>query len=241
MGCHARTHVANGTMQTIPGDFNCRIAALGRSQNIVIDQSFQIRYKILVVGRPRQFDKERALSAATELFWLHGYESASIAMLLSEMEINRQSAYGAFGDKRSLFLQALQTYAARVGGTIRQGLSDRTISPLARVRRFLQSLGDMCQVTDGKGCLITNTIVEVGPHDAEVRDLVTMMMRNAERWLCEALREAIETGELPATADPKRLARFLLTIMQGALVLSKTGLDHSVVRDALITAEEALS
>ena len=61
-------------------------------------------------GRPRCFDRDQALHRALELFWQRGYEPASVAELCKVMEIRPPSLYAAFGNKASLFLEALDYY-----------------------------------------------------------------------------------------------------------------------------------
>ncbi len=67
-------------------------------------------------GRPRSFDKEKALDAALQVFWRKGYEGASMADLTSAMGIEKPSLYAAFGDKEQLFLQVLDHYQAHSPG-----------------------------------------------------------------------------------------------------------------------------
>ena len=62
------------------------------------------------VGRPREFDLEEALDAAMQAFWAHGYESTSMADLMLAMDLQKGSIYKAFGDKHSLFIQALRRH-----------------------------------------------------------------------------------------------------------------------------------
>src|SRR5258708_27101673 len=64
------------------------------------------------LARPVEFDPESALSAAIKVFSDQGYEGSSPADLLASMGIARQSLYGAFGDKRRLFLKPLESYNA---------------------------------------------------------------------------------------------------------------------------------
>lgn len=66
-------------------------------------------------GRPRAFDRLRALEAAMEVFWERGYEGTTLADLTAAMGINRPSLYGAFGNKEDLFCEALALYEAREG------------------------------------------------------------------------------------------------------------------------------
>ena len=191
-------------------------------------------------GRPKEFDRGDALQGAIEVFWSRGYEASSVAMLLDSMKINRQSAYDTFGDKRELFMHALNEYAGKVAGEFGQLLSEGK-SPLGRVRKFLEAIR---QRATGKGvhngCLLCNTLVEVGPHDREVRELISAIFKKLEDRLAELLKEAVKAGEISKKRDPRQLARFVLMVMQGALVLSKANLD-AAVNDAIAVAEGALT
>src|ERR1700751_4731327 len=62
------------------------------------------------MARSKEFDEERALAAAVEVFWRQGYENTSLEALMREMGIAKQSLYDTFGDKRALYLKALRQY-----------------------------------------------------------------------------------------------------------------------------------
>lgn len=61
-------------------------------------------------GRPRAFDRDTALQRAMDVFWVRGYEGASLAALTEAMEIRPPSLYAAFGSKEGLFREALAHY-----------------------------------------------------------------------------------------------------------------------------------
>src|ERR1700722_106063 len=63
-------------------------------------------------GRPRSFDTEAAVERAMGVFWSHGYNAAALPDLLQATKLSRGSLYAAFGDKRGLFLRALDRYIA---------------------------------------------------------------------------------------------------------------------------------
>jgi TetR/AcrR family transcriptional repressor of nem operon len=191
-----------------------------------------------MVGRPKEFDPEATLDAAVDLFWSKGFEACSMAELLDEMQINRQSLYDTYGDKRALFLAVLAKYMDRVGTEIQAALGTGK-TPLARLRNFLKLLSKRLTEGSGKGCLLTNTVVELGPHDAEVRKLVANQWRRIEDGLAELFQQAIDQRQIRPTENPRQLARLVFIVMQGGIVLSKAGMKDSV-KDAIKCAEKMI-
>jgi TetR/AcrR family transcriptional repressor of nem operon len=191
-----------------------------------------------MVGRPKEFDPNAALAAAVDLFWAKGFEACSMADLLEEMRINRQSLYDTYGDKQELFMAVLAKYMDRVGSDIQATLANGK-TPLARVKNFLKLLADKLTGRSRWGCLLTNTIVELGPHDAKVRKVVSNQWRRLEDALADLFQQAIDEREIRPTENPRQLARLVLTVMQGSIVLSKAGMKDSV-RDALRCAEKMI-
>src|SRR5438128_8822547 len=77
-------------------------------------------------GRPRSFDREKALAAAMEVFWRKGYEGASLDDLTKAMGLNKPSLYGAFGDKAGLFRMVLDRYAEGPAAYVTRALAEPT-------------------------------------------------------------------------------------------------------------------
>src|SRR3954464_11387329 len=108
------------------------------------------------MARPKEFDREEALNRAMEVFWSRGYEAASVGELVKRMGINRQSLYDTFGDKHSLYLQALDRYREVEGAKLFE-LLERP-GPVKRALRHLfrsvveRSLDD----EERRGCFMGN-------------------------------------------------------------------------------------
>ena len=94
-----------------------------------------------IMGRPREFDMERALDEAMDVFWRHGYEGATIAELTAAMSINPPSLYAAFGNKEGLLKAALDHYSKKREEFMREVLA----APTARevVKNLLLRIADM--------------------------------------------------------------------------------------------------
>jgi AcrR family transcriptional regulator len=83
-------------------------------------------------GRPRNFDKAEALDAALKLFWKHGYEGTSMAMLTDSIGVNVASLYAAFGNKESLFLRCVERYSELNGDLYHESFKKKTARDVVR-------------------------------------------------------------------------------------------------------------
>lgn len=172
-------------------------------------------------GPPKQFDREEALSRAVEVFWTQGYGGTSIEDLLEAMELSRSSMYSTFGDKKALFLEALQVWIddqiAQFVETLRG-----SGSLVDRVRGAFQQRHDAQKALENAGCLFGNTVAENGMQDPEIARVLETFVRRGERVLVSTLEDALRTGELAKGTDVHALALFLITVSQGALLLGQS-------------------
>jgi len=180
------------------------------------------------VGRPREFDEERALEAAMDEFWKKGYESTSLNDLCCCTGLHKGSLYQAFGDKHKLFMRSLNHYADREFKDV-AAVAFEQDSPLDSIRALVRTVCD--HAAEGRGCLMINSMVELAPHDPEVK---AMLMNEGQRRIAvmtELLTKAQEAGEIRPELDPARLAQQLMVGLAGAAALVK----------GLITTEEVMN
>lgn len=169
------------------------------------------------MARPREFDAESVLSAATALFWRYGYAATSLAQLDRAVGLNRASLYNAFGDKRGLFLACLDHYGGREIAAAVALLSGPGGAD-TKIRKLFNGPVKAIQAgKDRRGCLLCNSAVEVAPHDPEVEAAV---MRHLDR-----LRDAIAAalGDGTARKDAIRRADQLTASYMGLHVMAKAG------------------
>lgn len=195
-------------------------------------------------GRPRAFDKDQALERALLLFWSRGYGATSVQDLVDALALERGSLYGAFGDKRSFYLAAVQlywdTYERRLtealeAGPVLPALREVLATPV-RAQEYASDLGVP------QGCMIGNTTAELVPHDAEASEIVARSHARFTRIVADALRRAQADGEVRQDAGPEAQARLLLFTVQGLSLVSRTDLDTAgtlAAVDALIDALRA--
>src|ERR1700722_12947144 len=109
-------------------------------------------------GRPPAYDRDIALTRALDLFWERGYAATSLDDLSRAMDMNRPSIYAAFGDKQSLYRQALDRYRTGVRAATREALADE--QPLREaLRDFYERAIEMylSGETSGRGCFMIGT------------------------------------------------------------------------------------
>ena len=190
--------------------------------------------------RPKEFDPDHALDRAMHVFWHKGYEATSMEDLLHAMDLNRGSLYDTFGDKRQLFLKVLDRYCHGFVGE-KFSLLDQPGPAIPTLRRFIHGMIDgVLADPQRRGCLIANTVMELAPHEKDIAGKACQAMKMGEDALFKLLSRAKEQGELAKKKDPRALARFLVTMMQGMVVTIKAGGPAEAVKQSVETALSVL-
>ncbi|EFL22214.1 putative TetR-family transcriptional regulator [Streptomyces himastatinicus ATCC 53653] len=191
------------------------------------------------MARTKEFDPEAALQSALELFWRRGYEATSMADLVEHLGVGRASIYATFGNKRELYLKAMDRYAETRDPSLLAELSQPGPA-LPAVRALVHRFAEEAASPEQRlaGCLVTNTAAELAPHDPVMARRVEVSWDHVETPLHSALIRAQAQGELPEDRDPRALARMLFVLLQGLRVVGKASDDPARVRDA---AEQALA
>jgi TetR/AcrR family transcriptional repressor of nem operon len=190
------------------------------------------------MSRPKEFNPDDAVEKAMQVFWHKGYEATSMEDLLTAMDLNRGSLYDTFGDKRQLFLKVIDQYCTTFVGS-KFSLLDQPGPALPGLRRFISGMIERALADpQRRGCLISNTVMELAPHENEIAGTLRHALKMVEDTFFRVLARAKQQGELNSQKDPRTLARFLTTMMQGTIVMIKAGASAEVVNQ---TAETALS
>jgi TetR/AcrR family transcriptional repressor of nem operon len=191
------------------------------------------------MARPREFDRDEALKHATAVFWAKGFEGASTDDLLSAMKIGRQSLYDTFGDKRRLYLEALERYlAASISSHI--ATLESEASPLAGIRKMLMTFATADAGSRTLGCMGVASISEFGLSDPQINALNRSSAMTLDAALGRVLRNARSREEISPELDEKAATHFIQSTMLGLKVSGKAGLDSSALRQIVDVAMEAL-
>lgn len=192
------------------------------------------------MARPKSFERDDVLDRAIEAFWCKGYEATSIQDLVAEMGINRGSLYATFGDKHALFLAAIERYYGRSLTATCHDLAsyDRARDGIEAAIRSLAT--GTTRDRRRRGCLMTNSAVELAPHCRDTAKTVAEYYRRTEDAFYDALVRARAQGDLDSPTGDRSLARFITCTLQGLQVVSKVSTDRQAIDDIVSVLIAAL-
>lgn len=181
------------------------------------------------MARHKEFDRDTALQAAIGVFSEHGYEGTSTDDLLTAMKISRQSMYDTFGDKRSLYLEALKRYNADSIAKIVADLS-REGRPIEALESMLVAFASRPAAEARRCCLGVSAICEFGRTDAEVAALTDSAGHTLHAAIETLLVEARKAGELGGDIDTSDAIHFLGAALSGMKVSARSGAPPETLR-----------
>ena len=183
-------------------------------------------------GRPRSFDRQAALEQAVLVFWERGYEATSIADLTRAMGIGPPSLYAAFGDKKTLFEEAVTHYMA--GSFIDRALAEEPTSREAIGRVLREAAVEYTREDRPHGCLV----LSVANNPAEVAERMRHRRAHNVRAFESCMRADVAAGRLPESVNVTGLARFYAAVLQG---MSQQARDGAGRAELEAVAEAALA
>lgn len=189
------------------------------------------------IGRPPSFDRAVALKQAMLMFWRHGYEATSLSDLTRAMGVTPPSIYSAFGNKKALFLEAVELYLS--GGSSPTAIIDA--APSAREAASILMEGAAIAFTGDEtppGCMLATSAISVSTEAADVQAHLAAIRNRVEAHLRARIQTDMASGALPAHTDAETLAAHTTSIIQGSSTLARDGAS----RDKLLrVARSAMS
>jgi AcrR family transcriptional regulator len=171
-------------------------------------------------------------------FWEHGYEATSVADLTAAMGIGAPSLYAAFGDKKTLFREAVQVYVEQIGGFAGRALAEEPTARAAIARTLRQAAVEYTVPDRPHGCMIISAVVNYSDSAEEVAAGLRAMRESNVRAFEQRIQDDVNAGVLPPDTDAGALARFTGAVMQG---MSQQSRDGATREELLAVAEAAMA
>jgi len=192
-------------------------------------------------GRPREFDRDEVLNKAMELFWAQGYGATGVTELTDHLGIARQSLYRTFGDKRALFIEALRNFGKIALAQYQSKLSG-VADPIERLKVIFDVWHGRVDDDshDGCGCFLGNAMIEFGDADPEITQIAEECLGKLQDLLNKEIRAAKEAGFLSKEAEPRKLAHWLVSQLEGMALMTRSKRPKSSYHSLLDTCWKLL-
>jgi TetR/AcrR family transcriptional repressor of nem operon len=189
------------------------------------------------VAKPREFDYDKVVNAARDLFWERGYVSTSLAQLLAVTGLSKSTLYQTFGTKRALFAVAVENYLAEVMSPL--------ISPMeaegagrAELIGYFNGLAEMIRMSPQdkarRGCFMLNTFMELEDLD----DAARVVSADYRSRVCDAIHHIVVTMT-DTVRDPMGTAEVLTAAKMGLMVTSRVDPARAIMLAETIAADIA--
>lgn len=175
-------------------------------------------------GRPREFDREKALETALKLFWEQGFEPTSVAELCQAMNINPPSLYAAFGNKSQLFLEAARYYENRYWVAPAKKLMATSDIYQAVNNFFMEAAAILLAPASPCGCMIVVAAVNISASETEIITELKKMREETRKMFADRLRTAIGAAQIPADTDVPALSGALTAFLEGLSLQAREGI-----------------
>lgn len=191
------------------------------------------------IGRPRKFDRSAAVGIAMNEFWEHGYTDTSVLSISQKLGITRSSFYHSFESLDALFEEALKTYVSLIQqgdlspiyfNSPKSDASETTHETNLTIRLFFKALCRF-RASDPKhrGCLIVNSVAEMGNMPVGTRNSVEAVVHSAVDSMTRVVSKGIESGGLVTHKPAEETAQALFALVCGLNTLSRVYHDEQTL------------
>jgi TetR/AcrR family transcriptional repressor of nem operon len=192
-------------------------------------------------GRPREFDIDRALEAATRQFWAAGYEATSLQDLLKTMRLSKSSLYQTFGNKHELFICCIDRYQQTMVSVLSEQLAN-SISVERFLNDFLEGVISQAKnCSTRKGCFLVNTANELSQRDPVIATAVSGGIGNVAEVFRQAIKQGKQQKELDSSLPTESLVDYFMTSVSGLRTMVKTGADITALQPVVQLIMKTLS
>jgi AcrR family transcriptional regulator len=165
--------------------------------------------------------RDRLIDSARYLFWERGFAGTSMSDLLTHAGVNSGSFYHFFESKEALLREVLEGYLHALRPMVVDPAFAKAEEPVARIFAILEGYrGRILQTECKYGCPLGRLALEIDPENRPAHKLIA---ENFRGWI-QAVRECIDQMQkrLPAGTDAEALATYVLAVMEGAVMLSRS-------------------
>jgi TetR/AcrR family transcriptional regulator, transcriptional repressor for nem operon len=172
--------------------------------------------------RPRTPNREKLLTEGLRVIHEYGFGASSVRDIVQAAGVPQGSFTNHFASKEAFGLEVLEQYYAMTNAGVMATLRNDALPPLARLRRWIEvQLEYLKQDEMRKGCLYGNLAAEASEQSEAIRARLVRAYAENQESVAYCLRAAVEAGELSASTGIVEVAGFIVSSLQGAILVAK--------------------
>ncbi|WP_223593575.1 TetR/AcrR family transcriptional regulator [Neobacillus bataviensis] len=168
------------------------------------------------MARKKEFDISQAAYKAADVFRKKGFEGTSMQDLVDVLNLSRSSIYETFGNKKELYLVALDHYTNEVDEMTSVLYEDGP--PRMVLDKFFDKI---IEHNEKESCFMVQASLEMMTH-LDVMDRVSRNNLKREKAFLYLLERALSDGVLTENQDLSILSKYLVNVTNGLSVTSRT-------------------
>ena len=189
-------------------------------------------YGHIHVAMTRISNREKILTAGLHVLHEHGFGGASVRDIVAAAGVPQGSFSNNFVSKEAFGLEILDLYFADIREMVKATLEDEALAPLQRLRNYIEENKKSVMVNDGRsGCLLGNFSAETTGRSETIRHRLVECFDELQIALETCLKAAVKAGELPGNLKCREVASFVISSLQGAILLAKTYHDPAPIEN----------
>ncbi len=181
-------------------------------------------------GRPRAYDQEAALDSILEVFWRAGYSASSLEDICEAAGMNRPSVYAAFGDKRALFLRAIDRYRDMSRVQMREAFAHDAPVREVLMEIYGRALDMYYSGHDTPlGCFMVGAVINDAVGDVEIRNALAAGLKQFDGAFTRRIMKAQDDGEISKARDAALLGKMASSTLYYLATRSRAGEERAVL------------
>jgi AcrR family transcriptional regulator len=174
-------------------------------------------------GRPKTFDRETALNAAMVLFWKRGFEQTSVDELADAMGIRTSSLYSSFGDKETVFLDAVAHYRNGAGSVYDTSIAEGETAKAGFENLFKVAAHELTRKDQPHGCMLLLALPTCSPKYDHLQKELDRLRALSEGVMLKRLEGGVQNKEIPKSAKLPLLVSYFRTTLMGMSQQARAG------------------
>lgn len=192
------------------------------------------------MSRPKEYNLDTVLAAATEVFLEKGFDGSSMNELVARTGLNKHSMYSEFKDKEGLFIACIDHYSTNVNAVL-DPLLQSTPPGLASIQAFFENRLGYASTEGCQGCLLVNSLSDKEILSERINNHINDKLSYYFTIINTNLEAAVQQGELDEKTDCSVMANYLSIFVVGLMTTAKQNVDRAMLRYSVQTALSVLN